>query len=572
MPVFTITANSHPLTLNTASAGNTITSCEKSTLNIADIEVVANIFKNDDLANSLVSVNDFTSNDYTVSFDKLGVSILNKDGSTRKRFPKDERNKLWTIQADDDKTVYTSQTTRKPQINSAIRNALNAEFVSYAHAALGSPPPSTLYRALLKGWLSNFPRLTAKMLYQNWPNSLATAQGHLQLKRQGIRSTQPKPHERTLLKPEPTDTDFHTETDNVNDDVVQIKCFSRIDAMHADASGRYPVPSYDKHEYQMIFVYKNYVHVELMVDRSSTSYVSAFSAAIEFFKSASHPIRNIVMDNETSEPLKQFIGTLDILCQRVPAGDKRSNKAERAIQSWRHHYLSTLGTVSEHFPHQCWHKLVQQIELTLSMLRPYADNTDISSYEGLFGKKYDFDAHPISIAGCAAYVFEPPKLRQTWSTHGVSGFYLGPALDSYRAYRCWITPTSAERTSNTIQLFPENFVLPGASKEEMVIKALNNLTEAVQLRNEPHLDLAVDAALQLVHAINLEQYMPRQPNEPDGVQPTQNPHPQQGVRANEIPDAPAINPLQTRNKKRSKKKSSYRQATPSEQMSPTFRQ
>jgi hypothetical protein len=41
-----------------------------------------------------------------------------------------------------------------------IRRQLNAEFVSFCHAALGSPPISTLTKAIRLGYLDIWPELT----------------------------------------------------------------------------------------------------------------------------------------------------------------------------------------------------------------------------------------------------------------------------------------------------------------------------------------------------------------------------------------------------------------------------
>ena len=59
-------------------------------------------------------------------------------------------------------------------------------------AALGSPADDTLIKALSSGFLGNLPRLTARMVRKHRPNSLATAKGHMDRQRQGVRSTKIK--------------------------------------------------------------------------------------------------------------------------------------------------------------------------------------------------------------------------------------------------------------------------------------------------------------------------------------------------------------------------------------------
>ena len=61
------------------------------------------------------------------------------------------------------------------------------------YASLGSPVISTLLRTLRKGYFATIPRFTSALLYKHKPNSVASALGHLDRRRQGIDSTTPAP-------------------------------------------------------------------------------------------------------------------------------------------------------------------------------------------------------------------------------------------------------------------------------------------------------------------------------------------------------------------------------------------
>jgi hypothetical protein len=62
---------------------------------------------------------------------------------------------------------------------SAIGSATPAELVTFAHAALFSPAPSTLSIRLKKGIVQNFPGLTKKTLAKYPPHSYAMVKGHM---------------------------------------------------------------------------------------------------------------------------------------------------------------------------------------------------------------------------------------------------------------------------------------------------------------------------------------------------------------------------------------------------------
>ena len=432
------------LSLRTAKPNVTIKAIGQVPLNIGTFDSTAHIFKDQDLEQNLIALADITNspNNAECRFHKDGLGIFDttcKCGNLLAFFPKHPSAKTWS-------TEYASQPGSK-RASAAIRSQSSYDFVMLYHAIFGSPAASTFYRAVKNGWIS-IEGLSTRKVHQNWPNSLATAEGHLQQTRQGIRSTRPK--DANFAKPKPSHPDY-IDIETSASEEFHIRTFSRKDAAFVDATGRYPEPSVDGFEYHLIFVYKNYIHVELLPDRSAKSYVKAYTDAFVFFSALKHIIKNVVLDNETSFALEDHLTKNDVKFQKVSPNNKRSNKGERAIQTWKNHLIATLGTVNTKCPSNIWSKFVPQMELCLAHLRPFEDDKSISSYEGIFHKKFDHKAHPLSICGCPALIFEPPDSRPTWSTHGVQGFYVGPDLSCYRTYRCWIQSTKSMRSSDTVQ-------------------------------------------------------------------------------------------------------------------------
>ena len=72
-----------------------------------------------------------------------------------------------------------------------IRNVADAVFVLNHHRSFGSPTLPTFLQAIRSKWIE-VPGLTGKIVSQNPPLSIATAQGHLDLVRKNLRSTKPK--------------------------------------------------------------------------------------------------------------------------------------------------------------------------------------------------------------------------------------------------------------------------------------------------------------------------------------------------------------------------------------------
>jgi hypothetical protein len=445
------------------------------------------------------ALNAFTNHpaNCTVNLDKFGFKIVDPNFQILCEGTKDEHDKLWFMPS-----KMQTPTVEFASANIFVKDEPNAVFVAYQSACFLNPPDSTFENAAQKGYLGNLPRLTAKMIRDNRPNSIGTAHGHLNRLRQNIRSTKIDPvKEKTDKKILNKQTKINTNTSIPNSNIVKdsageqeeeemvTKTIQLSDlspderkalAVYFDATGRFPFQSEEGYEYMLVSVYKNYIHVEPMVDRRAPSYVTAYRSTINFFRSKGHIISVSRLDNESSIILENFFNEeVKIEFNFIAAGNHRANKAERAIQSWKNHFIAGIATVDPDFPMTQWSKFLLQAELTLNHLRPFADNEKISAYEGIFKSKYDFQAHPIAPIGTKVAVYEPSDQRASWSPHGIQGFYLGPALDHYRSVAVYIPNTNGIRISDQCQYFPKPFKFPGASTNEILLKSIIELKDVI---------------------------------------------------------------------------------------------
>jgi hypothetical protein len=196
-----------------------------------------------------------------------------------------------------------------------------------------------------------------------------------------------------------------------------------------DMAGRFPHQSRRGNEYMLIMycVDGNYIHVELMKSRNAAEYAAAYTRGLEFFQARGVKPVWERLDNEKNQLLESIFTRTGIRPQFSPPGNHRSNCAERAIQTWKHHFISCLASTDPEFPMEEWDQLAPQAELTLNLLRASALNPAISAWEHLNGR-FDFMCTPIAPAGTKVLAFEPPDQRASWDPHGVQGFYVGPAL------------------------------------------------------------------------------------------------------------------------------------------------
>jgi hypothetical protein len=80
------------------------------------------------------------------------------------------------------------------------------------------------------------------------------------------------------------------------------------------------------------------------------------------------------------------------------------NVAERAIQTFKDHFLSMLATTDSKFPLQLWDRLAPQVKNTLNMLRPLKINPNVLAYEAVHSL-YDWNRFPLAPLGCKAVIY-----------------------------------------------------------------------------------------------------------------------------------------------------------------------
>jgi hypothetical protein len=211
----------------------------------------------------------------------------------------------------------------------------------------------TFYNAIHMGWLTNYTGLTPKAVRRNKLHSPATALGHITASRSNVRSSRPTPVDSPTLALSAQPYAFVEALDHYSDNElpdivlrcsVQHTSAFRRDAIYSDLPGRFPVRAKDGAEYLLLSVYKNYIHVEALPNRSGPHLCAAYATTHTFLRKLGHQLKVQILDNEASDSLLTHFETQHIACQPVPPNQKRANAAERSIQTFRRHFLSLLAT------------------------------------------------------------------------------------------------------------------------------------------------------------------------------------------------------------------------------------
>jgi hypothetical protein len=254
---------------------------------------------------SLLSVGHLCDEGYIVTFQRDTVTIYNSESSKLLSGPRDITTGLWRINL-----KQPNKPIPDPIANNvyALRNT--GALVHYLHKALFSPTKSAMLQAVKDEHLITWPGLTEDAINKHLRLTPATAMGHMNQRRQNIRSTS-----KTPIEKQPTsDADLGTKTHLVYAVVVD------QGQLYTDLTGKFPVRSSKGNSYIMVcYIYDcNYVKVVPMKSRSASELVKAYDSVHQELTVKGFKPKLQTLDNEASTALKTFFTVNDIVYQLVP--------------------------------------------------------------------------------------------------------------------------------------------------------------------------------------------------------------------------------------------------------------
>ena len=415
----------------------------------------------DDLrTGTLVSLAQLCDDDCLAIFSKFDVKIVKKDTVliTGTRL----NNGLWSIPLSP-----ATPSTPTHQANGILcLDKPKQELAVYHHVALGSPVPSTLLRAIRRGHLITFPGLTTELITKHLPKSVATTLGHQDQEARNIRSTTS-----TLIVPSLSESELQLDIAPTLAPRTHQLCVMLLDKhdvlkSYSDQTGLFPVPSSRGNHYLFILYHQdtNTIHAVAIPNRKGPSIRDAWEQTHKLLVHHGHAPDLHILDNECSQDLKNAFLSNRINFQRVPPHEHRVNAAERAIRTFKNHFIATLCTVDSNFPLAEWDRLIPQTILTLNLLRSSRIHPSLLAHASLFGN-YDFNRTPIAPLGIRVIAHVSANIRETFGVHGKIGWYIGPSLEHYRCYKCYFEDTHCERDLLKVDFFPQKFPFPTYSKD-----------------------------------------------------------------------------------------------------------
>ena len=212
-----------------------------------------------------------------------------------------------------------------------------------------------------------------------------------------------------------------------------------------DLTGRFPKRSSQGNQYILVGYHydANYIIGMPVKNRQGATVAEAWQNIHDTFKLAGIPPNTYVLDNETSQDLRDAFNQEHITYQLVPPYKHRTNLAERAIQTYKAHFKSCLAAVDPNFPLSEWDRLIPQTNLTLNLLRSSRTNPKLSAHSYIHGN-FNFLTTPLALPGTRILAHVNPDKRGSFELNRERGWYVGPLLNHYRCVKCYFPKTRRE--------------------------------------------------------------------------------------------------------------------------------
>ncbi len=163
------------------------------------------------------------------------------------------------------------------------------------------------------------------------------------------------------------------------------------------------------------------------------------------------------MDNECADGTKNWLATTSIKLVLTSVAQQRTEKTERAISTWKDHFIATLATTDPNCSLSLWEDFVEQAELNLNCMRGSPLHPLLSAWEAQCGR-CDVLATMIAHPWYKVFVHDTPGKRGSCQVHGKLGHYIGIVLLHYRCH----VDSRATSISDCLAWFLVEVKMPGS--------------------------------------------------------------------------------------------------------------
>ena len=186
---------------------------------------------------------------------------------------------------------------------------------------------------------------------------MATSKDHLDQEQKNLQSAKEVPPYIPITSP--THPNVGTKTLNA---MVSLFPVNRSQRAFSDLMGRFPHASSQGHEYIFVLYHydSNATFAEPVKNRQAATLTKAWEKINAILKARGEQPLLYILDNEISKDLRKAFTKNKVDIQLVPPHMHRRNTAERAIRTFKNHFLADLASCDPGFPLTEWDRLTRK--------------------------------------------------------------------------------------------------------------------------------------------------------------------------------------------------------------------
>ena len=250
-----------------------------------------------------------------------------------------------------------------------------------------------------------------------------------------------------------------------------------------DQSGDFPTPGMNEEKKLDIFKHTdtNYVNVKTCIGPSEAEQKKNFEELFQFYRENKKEIpREVIMDNVASKGLVSWLKTEKCAPILVTPQTKNQNLSEREMREVKAVTIKGMSTIDKEAPLSVWSHFPEVAEIIINTTRQSAHDPNMSAWEAMYGKPYDWDMHPLILFGSKLSVLEDPSTRASFATHAKAAISIGPAMEHIKGQRVFMLDTKATRVVSQFAIHPDaRYQTPAVSDKEALAIAVESLVTLI---------------------------------------------------------------------------------------------
>eukprot|EP00804_Cyclotella_cryptica_P020406 CCRYP_012624-RA/>CCRYP_012624-RA protein AED:0.67 eAED:0.42 QI:0/0/0/0.75/0/0/4/0/921 len=372
-------------------------------------------------------------------------------------------------------------THSQPQANSICECSNTQQLIQFYYATMGYPVISTWIKAIDLGYCRGWRELTSNRVWLNVDTWIKQGQAF------APQASHMNPTHTPTDSSSPPDTmELPDQAPNNNKTNMVFMTIAEVDGqLFTDQTGHFSVTSIRCYNYMVIFyvVDANYIKSYPIKSCHRTELIKAYTNVYNFLRTWGYRPQLHKLDNEMSQDVEEFIAENNTKHQYTPPHMHRTNPAERAIRTWKNHFVAIRAGTPSTYRLSNWCKDLEQTDITLNMMRPCTQNPKLSAHKAMEGM-FSFNTTPMVPISTECMVHVKPSRQQTWGYHAIKAWYFAPALNHFRCVRV-VTNTGAMQTTNTFTFLHHTIPVPTITAADRIIRATKHLKQAVEGHTTP---------------------------------------------------------------------------------------